>query len=313
MGFQANWQRDLSRRWTAVQLGRAAQDQPGGPRRTPILMLLAAAMMGLAALFLSRNLRPTGAAMSASAVHSVPVVVAAAPIGFGQRLTPDLLTVTQWPADALPRGSFQRIDELATGEARAALRPIAPGEIILNAALAGGAVRLSAAPLLGPTMRAMAVPVSEASGVSGFVQPGDRVDVFLTRTPEEALPYAELVAQAVRVLAVGPDMNVGREQPELVKSVTLEVNALQGQKLTLAIATGQLSLALRHFTDEGRVRLQTLQVADLNDGTTTRLLAKPRAEGDAGNPKARPGRPSVAAAGVLVVRGTEATTTPVLP
>ncbi|WP_164158409.1 Flp pilus assembly protein CpaB, partial [Sandarakinorhabdus rubra] len=169
----------------------------------------------------------------------------------------------------------------------AALRPIAAGEIILASALAGGTTRLAAAPLLAPDRRALAVPVSEVSGVSGFVYPGDLVDVFFTRQAEEAQAYAEVIAQNVQVLAVGTDMNVGKDKPEIVKATTLEVTPLQAQKLSLAMATGHLSLALRRFGDTDRVRLETLQVTALNDGTTTRLLALPRGPAPAASAAAR--------------------------
>jgi pilus assembly protein CpaB len=315
MGHQANWQRELSRRWLALQQRRAPVDDRAGPRRSAVIMLLAAGVLGLAALYLGRGLTQAGAARK-GAVATVPVVVAAADIGFGEALTPDKLTISQWPAGALPSGSFSRIDALSAGTARAALRPIAAGEIVIASALAGGSARLAAAPLLGVDRRAMAVPVSEVSGVSGLVYPGDRVDVFFTRQPEEAMMYGELVAQNVRVLAVGADMNVGKDKPEIVRAVTLEVTALQAQKLALAITTGQLSLALRRFGDEQRVRLDTVQLLDLNDGTRTRLVARPQAGGDpartAPAPVAGAGRPAAASAGtVIVMRGMETSVAPV--
>ena len=67
----------------------------------------------------------------------------------------------------------------------------------------------STAPLLGPTMRALAVQVNEVAGVSGLVFPGDRVDLFLIRQPDAAMPYADLLAQNIRVLAVGSDSESG--------------------------------------------------------------------------------------------------------
>jgi pilus assembly protein CpaB len=238
----------------------------------------------------------------------VPAVVAAADIGFGEKLLPEKLKVIDWPADKLPQGTFQRVDELVTGQGRAAMRPITANEILTAKSLSEGATRLSTAQLLNPTMRAVSIPVSETTGVAGMVYPGDRVDVYFSRQPEEALPYSELLAQGARVLAVGLDMNVGKDKPELVKSATIEVSPLQAQKITLALATGQVNLALRHFTDETRVRLQTVQVTDLNDGTVTRLVRKPKSSGgDDDRPAAGGGgRPSVPAGpSVVVTRGTK--------
>ncbi|MFZ4380584.1 MAG: Flp pilus assembly protein CpaB [Sandarakinorhabdus sp.] len=236
-------------------------------RRSSIIMLIAALVLGLVAVLFARAF--LGGARQGGervALRTVPTVVAAADINFGDKITPDKLKIVQWPADNLPAGSFQRLEDLTSGQGRAAMRPIIANEILTQSSVANGTNRLSTAPLLNPEMRAVAVPVSEIAGVGGLVYPGDRVDVFFTRQPEEAQPYVELLMQGVRVLAVGLDMNVGKDQPGVVKSATLEVSPLQAQKLSLANSVGQLSLALRHFSDKSRVRLQTGQVMDLNDG-----------------------------------------------
>ena len=284
-------------------------------RRSSIIMLIAAVALGLIAVLFARTFLggngDAGAGGSAAAVRTVPTVVAAADINFGEKITPEKVKVVDWPANTLPQGSFQRLEELTMGAGRTAMRPIVANEILTEKSLATGANRLSTAQLLGPQMRAISVPVNEVSGVAGLIFPGDRVDVFMTRQPEEALPYSELLAQGARVLAVGVDMNVGKEKPELVKSATIEVTPLQAQKIALAVTVGQLSLALRHFTDESRTRLQTAQVMDLNDGTITRLVRKPSSS------NAAPSGPSVGGnsgqapmgPGVVVMRGTKDGTT----
>lgn len=276
-------------------------------------MLIAALVLGLVAVLFARTFLGSGGKSAGGvALRTVPTVVAASDIGFGEKIAPDKLKILQSPADNLPAGSFQRIEELTSGEGRTAMRPIVVNEILTQKALATGASRLSTAPLLNPQMRAVAVPVSEIAGVGGLVYPGDRVDVFFTRQPEEAMPYVELLVQSVRVLAVGLDMNVGKEKPAVVRTATLEVTPLQAQKLTLATSVGQLSLALRHFSDEARVRLQTGQVMDLNDGTITRLVRKPTASAGptpAGGPTASTPPPPK---GVTVIRGATTTFQPVI-
>ena len=286
-------------------------------RRSSIIMLIAAVALGLVAVLFARTFLGGGGSAAGPgkiALRTVPTVVAAADINFGEKLTPAKLKLVDWPADNVPVGSFQRIEELTSGDGRTAMRPIVANEILTQKSLATGANRLSTAPMLTPQMRAIAVPVNEVAGVAGLIYPGDRVDVFFTRQPEEAMPYGELIAQGLRVLAAGEDMNVGKDKAELTKTVTLEVNALQGQKISLALATGQLSLALRHFSDNERIRLQTVQVMDLNDGTTTRLVRKPRDGGGSPPPAAatQTARPGADGPAVIVMRGTEASLQPVL-
>ncbi|WP_156256139.1 Flp pilus assembly protein CpaB [Sandarakinorhabdus oryzae] len=280
-------------------------------RRSSIFMLIAAVALGLVAVLFARTFLSSSPDTSntTAAVRTVPTVIASADINFGEKITPEKVKVVDWPAGNLPQGSFQRIEELTMGVGRTAMRPIVANEILTEKSLATGANRLSTAQLLNPQMRAVSVPVNEVSGVAGLIFPGDRVDVFMTRSPDEALPISELLVQGARVLAVGVDMNVGKDKPEVVKAATIEVTPLQAQKIALAQTVGQLSLALRHFSDESRVRLQTAQVMDLNDGTITRLVRKPNSGGGGGGPAAG-GAPGAAkpalGPGVVVMRGTEA-------
>jgi len=141
-------------------------------------------------------------------------------------------------------------------------------------------------------MRAMSIPVNEIVGAGGFLVPGDRVDVFVTRAGEQdELPYADLLVQGARVLASGQNADAAQAKPFVAKSITLEVSPLQAQKIALAQQVGTLSVALRGLTDESRVRLETAQILDLNDGTRTRILRKVNAGGGGAAPAA-PGAPA---------------------
>ena len=248
-------------------------------RKSSIVMLVAAILLGLAAVFFARMflLAPSGNDARTGNVRTVSAVVASAPVAFGEKLTPDKLKVVQWPANGIPAGSFQRVADALGDNNRVALRAIDANELVTDKALSGKNGRMSSSPLLGATMRAISVPVSEAAGAAGFVVPGDRVDVYLTRgAEEENQPYTDLLMQDVRVLAVGQDANVGKDKPEIVKTATIEVTPLQAQKAALAMTVGQLTLSLRNLVDESHVRLETAQLLDLNDGIVTHIVRKPR-------------------------------------
>ena len=281
-------------------------------RRSSILMLAAAIMLGLVAVFFARTfLLPSGAqTASGPSVATVSAVVASQPFTFGEKLVPEKLKVVQWPAEGLPAGSFQRIADLVGDGNKVALRAIEANELMTQNAVSGKESRLSASALLGANMRAVSVPVGEASGTAGFIAPGDRVDVYLTRAAEdENLPYTDQLVQGVRVLAVGQDANPGKDKPEVVRTATLEVTPLQAQRIALAQTVGQLSLSLRNITDEGRVPLQTAQLFDLNDGTVTRILRKPKAASAAAATPAGTGAPPrPSGPSIEVFRGTAPTT-----
>jgi pilus assembly protein CpaB len=278
-------------------------------------MLAAAILLGLAAVFFARFflLKQGDGQQTAAKVQTVTAVVAAQPFQFGEKIVPEKLKVVEWPANGLPPGSYQRIaDAVGTEDNRVALRAIDANELITEKAVSGKDTRLSASPLLGPDMRAVSVPIGEASGAGGFLAPGDRVDVYVTHPQQEdTLPYTDQLMQNVRVLAVGQDKNVGKDKPEVVKTATLEVTPMQAQRVALALTVGQLSLSLRNMVDESRTRLETAQVLDLTDGTIPRIIRKPKTGGGGGG-GAAPGPAGQAPAAiegpsVQVFRGTAPT------
>ena len=276
-------------------------------------MLAAAIVLGLLAVFFARFfLLPGDKPVGVAGAQTVPAVVAAQPFAFGDKITADKLKIVRWPAAGIPAGTYQRIADAVGTDDRVALRAIDTNELLTTAAVSGKDSRMSASALLGPTMRAASIPISESSAAGGFIAPGDRVDVFLTRLPDgDEMPYSDLLIQNARVLAVGQDSNVAKDKPEVVKTATIEVTPLQAQKLALASSIGTLSLSLRNIVDESHTRLETAQILDLNDGTITRILRKPKAAGTAAPAMAGPapaaGPPKPTGPSVEIVRGTTPT------
>lgn len=283
-------------------------------RKSSIIMLAAAILLGLLAVVFARFfLLPSDNAAGTAEAPTVAAVVAAQPFAFGDKITADKLKVVRWPAAGVPAGTFQRIADAVGTDERVALRAIDTNELVTVTSISGKESRLSASQLLGSTMRAASIPISEASAAGGFVAPGDRVDVFLTRQPDDdQLPYSDLLIQNARVLAVGQDSNLAKDKPEIVRTATIEVTPLQAQKLALAANVGTLSLSLRNILDDSRVRLETAQLLDLNDGTVTRILRKVKVGAAAGpavaGPPSAPGAPPrPSGPSVEVFRGTEST------
>jgi pilus assembly protein CpaB len=95
--------------------------------------------------------------------------------------------------------------------------------------------------------RAVTVRVDDVRGVAGFIRPNDRVDVVLIRTEgnSNGSSYSDLILQQVKVLAVDQLTGERNEQATVAKAVTLEVTAVEAQKVLLATNIGKLSLILR--------------------------------------------------------------------
>jgi pilus assembly protein CpaB len=192
------------------------------------------------------------------------IVVAKTPLRFGMKPERDNLAEIPWAENALPKGAFGTVDELLKDGDRVVLSPIDANEPVLLAELSGPNGRATLSNLLEPGMQAVTVKTDEIAGVGGFIAPGDRVDVVLTRDAgeiEEVKKNAEgaagskiateVVIEAAKVLSVGQAADERATQPKVANSVTLEVTPEGAQKITLARNIGKLSLALRSARPAG--------------------------------------------------------------
>jgi len=213
-------------------------------------------------------------------VQMATVVVAATPLYFGNTVRREHLREIEWPAGAVPPGSFASVDDLIGegDERRVALRAIEINEPVLKNKISGFGGRASLSTILAPEMRAATIRVNDINGVAGFVLPGDHVDIMLTRSAgadgSESNLLTDVLLQNVKVLAIDQDANEDRAQPAVVKAVTLEVTPVQAQKLVLAQRLGQLSLALRNVTNAVAEKPKTVTLHDLRVGEVNQSLGE---------------------------------------
>ena len=199
------------------------------------------------------------------------IVTAGEELRFGTVLSRDNLVEVSWPQDAAPKGAFHSVDELLSGGDRATLSVIAPGEPVLTGKITGPGQRASLSALLRPGMRAVSVRVNDVVGVAGFIMPGDRVDVMMTRDiskpggeADERSVFNDVVLQGIRVLAIDQFADDKEAKPQIVKTVTFEVGLADAQKLTLAASVGNLTLALNEpVPHELERKADRVTVADL--------------------------------------------------
>jgi pilus assembly protein CpaB len=193
------------------------------------------------------------------------IVIAAKPLKFGMPLTRDMLRELPWPAGQRPHGSFARIDEVLPKDMkRTVLAAMAENEMVLAPKLTGPGQRAGLAALLEDGMKAVTLKAADAKGVAGFVLPGDRVDVLLTRhqTPETA--HTDILLQNVRVLAVDQSADQTTSTPAVFRLVTLEVAAQHAQMVALAESIGDVSLILRRAGDAHTDETRRLSVSELS-------------------------------------------------
>jgi pilus assembly protein CpaB len=220
-------------------------------RRIGLIVLAVAVVIGITAVFGLFNLQKARAS-----ANNATVVVAARNVDLGQALTPNMVRLQAWPANAIPEGAFTSIDDVAGAQPRVALRALEANEPILASRVSGEGGRATLSATIAPGHRAVAIPVNDVVGVAGFVLPGDYVDVLLTRN-EQAQSYnnedmrTDLLIANVRVLAVDQSANESENDPQVASAVTIEVTPEDGQKVALARQIGTLSLALRRADEIG--------------------------------------------------------------
>ena len=134
---------------------------------------------------------------------------------------------------------------MLNGGKRVALTAIEPNEPVLSSKITGPGQRATLSAMLRDGMKAVTVRVNDVDGVGGFVLPGDHVDVVLTRQIDKANATTEVVLQNVRVLAIDQIADERADKPSVAKAVTLEVDVVGAQKISLAASVGSLSLMLR--------------------------------------------------------------------
>jgi pilus assembly protein CpaB len=180
-------------------------------------------------------------------------VVAAADISLGQRVTPEMFKLAEWPADSVPKGAFTDPKQL---DGRVLKTNVLMGEPLVEARLAPVGTQGGLSAVITEGKRALTVRVNDVIGVAGFALPGNYVDVIVS-TQKDAGPnqnareqaISKIVLERILVLAVAQEVNRDETKPKVVNAVTLEVTPEQAEKLDLARSVGTLSLALRNQVD----------------------------------------------------------------
>jgi pilus assembly protein CpaB len=278
-----------------------------------VFLLLAVIVAGTTAFLARAWLQAERAAIAAQiaapkpvAAPSVQVLVARNALRTGQLIKPEDLRWQAWPQGALPQTYIiegkKPLTDFVGAVARTAFRvgqPIADTDIVMPGS------RGFLAAVLRPGLRAVSVPATATSAVSGFIYAGDRVDVLLTHTlngPNGQHSATETILRNARVIAMDQRLDFAPgDKPEVGKTATLELTAKQTEIVTLGVKMGELSLVLRSLQDEeerdgegsGDEATAELGQSYTHDTQVSRLIKEPA-----------PPKPVEAKPAIFVLRGT---------
>jgi pilus assembly protein CpaB len=225
--------------------------------RTLILFLVALLLAGGTAVLVrswlaQQRTEVTAAPMPPPPLPQKSVLVARGQIARGQILKPENLAWRPWPESGIDPANIQAgtkpLESFAGWVAR---ERIGAGDPITETKIVQPGSRGFLAAALQPGMQAISVVVTPASDVSGFILPGDHVDVVITHTlpgtgDNTGMQHraAETVLRDVRVLGVDQKLD-SKGEAVVAHTATLEVTPKQSEIIAVASEIGKLSLSLR--------------------------------------------------------------------
>lgn len=217
----------------------------GGP------FLILAVVLGLAASAVVFFYLNQQSAANVTARQTRPVVVAASDLTFGTKLERSVLKVVNYPKDSVPPNAYSSLDSVVGQTTKIFL---ATKEPVLASKLStmGGGLSM----MVRPNMRASSVTVNLVSSVSGFVVPGDRVDVLVTIDrmggAGSDVATTRTILQNIEVLAAGVKTTTKDQQDKPntdLQTVTLLVDPPSAETMALAMHEGKIHLTLRNPED----------------------------------------------------------------
>ena len=240
-----------------------------------------------------------------------PVVVTVTELTYGVKLERSMLQVVNYPKGSVPDGAYGHVDSVLNQTTKvfmAAREPVTATKLSSR----GGGLSM----LVRPNMRAAGLQVNQVSGVSGFILPGDRVDVLATvdRNMANQEAITRTVLQNIEVLAAGQKTEQRDNKPITVQAVTLLVDPAGAEVLAHSQHEGEISLVLRNPDDQAQVKTGSL--------STTGMLGSGKSA--AGRPSARPTGAQVASTPrpasqklgpqkIRIIRSANVTETPAVP
>lgn len=186
-------------------------------------------------------------------VKTVPVLVAERALKYGEPLAAEDIREVLWPENAIPEGVFQSREEIfSQGEDvhRVVLRSMEKDEAILAVKVTEPGEDAGITSRLQRGMRAFALRVDVSSGVSGFLRPGDRVDIYWTGKVESGpggqvrSDVTKLIEAGVKLIAVDQTSGGDLDGTLVARTVTVAASPQQVAGLAQAQSTGRLSLSL---------------------------------------------------------------------
>ena len=191
-------------------------------------------------------------------IPTVDVYVAQHSLKYGEALNSDDFRLVAWPETAIPEGTFVGQGSLypeGENDLRYVLRAMEKDEAIMAIKVTEPGEEAGITSQLERGMRAFAIKVDVASGVSGFLRPGDRVDVYWTgriqgRNRDDRGEVTKLIDPAIKLIAIDQTSAGDIDAATIARTITVAIRPEQVAALAQAQSSGRLSLSLVGADDD---------------------------------------------------------------
>lgn len=217
-----------------------------------LVLLLLASAFGLSAAMMANSWLQSRDGNSSNKTSTVELHAAATSMTYGKVLSADDLKVLEWPEDNIPEGAIKVSEDLV---GKIMIREVHVGELIFDHKVSDELPGSSLSAMVAPNRRAVTIRVNDVAGVAGFLLPGNRVDVLATLVVDRRAQTRTLL-QNLKVLAVDQQSDALKDEPLVVRAVTLEATLEEAQRLVSATEEGTIQLILRNPDDKSREELE---------------------------------------------------------
>jgi len=258
-------------------------------KRRGLMLVVLSLIMGVGAAYTANRWVAAQVVGDAKADGTL-VVAAAMAIPYGTKVEKRHIKYVEIPNDVAPTGFFTAEDDVIGTVSTTA---ITRGEILIADRFAAHETGSTLAALVSENMRALTVRVNDVIGVAGFLLPGNRVDILSSRKEGTRRAVTETILRNIKVLAVDQTASTEKNEPVIVRAVTLEMTPEETEVLVKARTEGEIQLTLRNPLESEPEPEPEPEPAPVKK----RVVAK------------KPSRPANTSTTVTVIRGTKVDTT----